>query len=243
MSGKPPRADPPRKPGLVRESGAQTLLTEAEQQASAAAFDTVIKALGGKAKLLDTLAVASDAPEVEQIISLLLDPRYDGFSLRRLCTLAGITVVDLFAAYKKAMIVQAHLVAYQAISDGILPVVVDVMKRAAPYEIPCEACSGTGEIAAGDGAAAVSCQVCAGHKKVLVLPDLDRQKLALELAQLVQKSAGFSIQQNTVVQPPADPLEGRGTLIELQHAVRQMLSGPRQPIVEAETVPPAEAEP
>jgi hypothetical protein len=241
-----PRADPPRKPGLVRESGAQTLLTDAELDANAGAVDAVIKALGGKGQILDTLAIAADAPEVEKVVALLLDPRYDGFSLRRLCQLAGLTVVDLFAAYKKAMVVQAHLLAYQTISARILPVVEDVMRRAAPYEIPCDECGGSAQVAvdAADGSRqTVSCKVCAGQGKLVQLPDLDRQKLALELAQLVQKSAGISIQQNQVVTPPdPEPRDGRGTFIEMQHAIRQMLSGPRQPILDAETLPP-EGEP
>lgn len=231
-----------RKPGLVRASGAQTLLSPEEADANSAAVDTVIQALGGKAQLLDTLAVAADAPEVEAIIGLLLDPRYAKWSLRRLCTLANLTVLDLFTAYKKAMIVKAHLLAYQAITDRILPVVEDVMRRAAPYEIPCYACGATGQVpdpdATSPDAPLLTCPTCAGHTKLLQLPDLERQKLALELAQLVQKSAGLQIQQTnlTNVPPAADP-DDRGTLIELQQAVRELLSGPRTPILDGETVP------
>ncbi len=237
-----------RKPGVVRESGAGTVLSDAEADANAAAIDAVVKAFGGKQGMLETLSVASDVPEVETLLRLVLDPRYDTFSLRRLCHLAGLTIVDLFAAYKKAMVVKAHLVAYQAITDGILPVVQDVMKRAAPYEIPCYGCGGTGAVLDpehpdGDPA---TCGDCAGKGRLLQLPDLDRQKLALELAQLVQKSAGFGInlQQNNLTVPPPDPdpAEGRGTLIALQHALRELQSGPRTPIVDAEVVPPTAAE-
>lgn len=232
-----------RRGGMNAGSGAQTTLTDAELDANQTAIEQVVKALGGRGSLLDALSVAADAPEVERIVALLVDPRYDGISLRRLCSMAGLTVVDLFAAYKKAMVVKAQLVAYQAITDHLLPVVVDVMKRAAPYKIPCYDCAGAGLVAgekAGDPP--VTCATCAGQKELLQLPDLDRQKLALELGQLVQKSAGINIQQNQLTVPPPepDPAQGRGTLIELQHALAELQSAPRLPIIDATVVPAAD---
>jgi hypothetical protein len=245
MAGDNVRAghDVIRRPGVVRASGAQTLLTDEEAEANSAAIATVVKALGGKAGLLETLSVAADQPEVEELVSLLLDPRYETISLRRLCHMAGLTIVDLFAAYKKAMVVKAHLLAYQAITDALLPVVEDVMRRAAPYTIPCYDCHGLGTVTdpTTPDAAPKPCDACAGQGQVLQLPDLDRQKVALELAQLVQKSAGFTLQQNNLTVPPPDPVERRGTLIELQHAVHELLSGPRTPI-EAQIVTPQEGD-
>lgn len=237
-----------RRGGMNAGSGAQTTLSDAELDANQVAIEQVVKALGGRGNLLDALSVAADAPEVEKIVQLLVDPRYDQISLRRLCSMAGLTVVDLFAAYKKAMVVKAQLVAYQAITDHLLPVVVDVMKRAAPYKIPCYDCAGSGEMAGEKpGDPKVICSTCAGQKELLQLPDLDRQKLALELGQLVQKSAGINIQQNQLTVPPPDsePTQGRGTLIELQHALADLQRGPRTPLqegiplCEGELVPPA----
>ena len=237
-----PSAEQIRKPGITRPSGApgaQTLLTDEELDANAAAIDKVVQVIGGKAGLLETLGVASDEPEVEALLRLVLDPRYEKISLRRLCAMAGLTIVDLFTAYRKAMVVKAHLLAYQKITEGLLPVVEDVMRRAAPYTIPCYDCGATGLILVEQ--TSTTCTTCAGRKELLQLPDLDRQKLAFELAQLVQKASGFSINQNNVVVPPAaDPPAGQGTLIDLQHALRELQSGPRTPIVDAEVVPPPE---
>ncbi len=225
---------PPAVPRTIRASGANSALTEQEASANLAAIDTLVEAIGGKAVLLDTLAVAGGSPEIEAVVDLLLDPRHAKSSIRRLCTMAGLTVMDLFAAYKKAMIVKAHLLAYQSITDQILPVVEDVMRRAAPYEIPCYECGGHGQLLVEpDSTETTTCPQCAGHGKLLQMPDLDRQKLALELAQLVQKSAGILVQQNTQVSAPAEPPPS-GTLVDLQHAVRDLLRGPRQPIVDAE---------
>lgn len=241
MSANNPRADPIRKVAVARLTGTSTThLSEEEAGTNAQAIDTLVQALGGRPALLDTLAVAADAPEVEGIISLLIDPRYEKRSIRSLCHMAGLTVVDLFAALKKAMVTRAHLLAYQAITDAIVPVVEDVMRRAAPYEIPCYGCGGLGTVTDPEqpDADPTRCSDCHGSGKLLQLPDLDRQKLALELAQLVQKSAGLNIQQNTV-NLPAGGAEGSrvgGTLVELQQVVRDLLSGPRQPILDAEPV-------
>lgn len=249
MASKP-KLDAPRKVAVMRPQGTDTYLTEEEAGANAQAIDTLIKALGGRESLLDTLAVASDAPEVEGIISLLLDPRYAKMSIRSICHMAGLTVVDLFAALKKAMITRAHLVAYKAITDAIVPVVEDVMKRAAPYTIPCYGCGGGGTIADPDKPllsepTPMICPDCKGGGKLLQLPDLDRQKLALELAQLVQKSAGLQIQQNTLQVSAGGSDGGKvgGTLVELQQVVRDLLSGPRQPLRLSEPGEVIEAQP
>ena len=77
-------------------------LTPEEADLSVAAIDAFTVALGGRSAVLDALQVANGTPEVDQITKLLSDPCYAGWSLRKLCTLAGLTIADLFAAYKKA---------------------------------------------------------------------------------------------------------------------------------------------
>lgn len=241
--------DEPKKPTLTRiarGTGPATTLSSREVLENKRALETVEKALGGRDAILDTLSVAADAPEVEQVVHLLLDPRYAQQSLRQICALAGLTVVDLFAAYKSAMIVRAHLVAYQSITDKILPVVEDVMTRAAPFKIPCPKCAKTGKWTDPDqkDAKEEDCPACAGHGELLQLPDLDRQKLALELAQLVQKSGGVTLQQNNLTLHAADKGKGSGsTLVGLQQAVRDLLSGAREPLPETVEAAPVEDDP
>lgn len=225
---------PLRQQVVARPDGTPSILTAEESAANAKAIGTFLDSIGGRDQLLDTLSVAAEAPEVERVVELLLDPRYEKTSLRRLCTIANLTVLDLFAAYKKAMVVQAHLQAYRVITSKLLPVVEDVMTRAAPYTIPCADCSATGSVV--EGKETIVCPACHGHKAVIVHPDLDRQKLALELAQLVQKAAGLNIQQNTVNLPAGGGKGDAGSLVDLQHAVRELLRGPRTPIVDADLV-------
>jgi hypothetical protein len=81
---------------------------------------------------------------------------------------------------------------------------------------------------------------------LIQLPDLDRQKVVLELAQLVQKAQGINIlQQNNNAPPPPveEPAEGRGTLIEMQHALAELQRGPRTPLALTSATPsPVDAE-
>ena len=243
-----------RDPLSLRGSGAMTPLTDEEARLSASAIDTFVTVLGGRDQLTEALQIAIDEPEVDQVVTLLLDPRYDHLPLRRICQLASLTVADLFAAYKKAMIVKAHVQAYQRITDKLLPVVEDVMRRAAPFEVGCGACGATGQDRDAEGLPrpGIACPTCAGRGRVLQLPDLDRQKLALELGALLAKSAGISVvqtQQTLNVSAQAGAT-GRGTLEAVQQAVGELF-GQTPLVVDAEEVaerraaadPPADPQP
>jgi hypothetical protein len=68
-----------------------------------------------------------------------------------------------------------------------------------------------------------------------VIPDLNRQQVVLELAELLKKGGGLSISQNTVV---AAPVASRGGSFELlQQAVSDALYSRAAPLVEAEILP------
>jgi len=220
-------------------------LTPAESDLSSHAIDTFVKVVGGRAKLTEILTIAGESAEVDQVVTLLLDPRYDALPLRRICALANLTIVDLFAAYKKALLVEAHLRAYKEVTDRLVPVVIDVMTRAAPYHLPCDACGGRGALPDPDDPTAPHqiCAICQGHRVLLHYPDLDRQKLALDLAQLVQKAGGSAtniIQANLTTPPSATPAS-RGALEALQQAVGDLLAA--RPLTIDVTPEPAEPPP
>lgn len=105
-------------------------LDDLEAVLNADAIEAFAKAVGGRAELADTLAVAGRGSEIERITTLLLDPRYAAWSLGRLCTLVGLTVADLFASYRKAMILRAGIEASHIIARKLPPIVTDVMDKA-----------------------------------------------------------------------------------------------------------------
>jgi hypothetical protein len=196
-------------------------LTTIEEDLSSLAIETFAKAVGGRDNLTSVLVVAEAAPECEKVVNLLLDPRFQGYSLRRLCTMAGITVADLFTAYRKALITKAHIEAAHIVASKLPPIVADVMTRAAPTPMVCPNCAGAGDKA--------TCALCLGTGVVLSEPELDRQKLALELGQLTTKGGGFTIQNNNQVVANATVASAAtGSLEQLHQAVGDLLFSPER---------------
>ena len=132
MSRPRTRTRPQARTALV-PAGARAngfVLTDPDGLLHAEAIETFAKAVGGRERLADTLAVAGVSSEIEQITTLLLDPRYATWTLSRLCRMAGITVAQLFAAYRKASFARAHIEASHTIATRLPAVVSDVMDKA-----------------------------------------------------------------------------------------------------------------
>ena len=236
--GRPAKATSALVPASARPDAA---LAEVEAVLNAEAVEVFAKAVGGREQLVEALAIAGTGSEIERITTLLLDPRYANWSLSRLCQTVGITVADLFASYRKASIARAHIESTHIIASRLPPIVTDVMDKALPRPIPCEACQGLGAVDQ------TPCWRCVGTGSVLSEPTVERHKLALELGQLLEKKGGLIVQQNNM----AASLGGTapGSLEQLQQAVGDLLFGDRRgsaaaAVVDAEPAPadPAPAE-
>jgi hypothetical protein len=191
-------------------------LTPVEAVLNGEAIELFTKVVGGRDQLAEVLSIAGTSPDVEKIANLLLDPKYARVSLRRICGYTGLTVADLFTAYKKALLARAHIEATHIIASRLTPVVADVMTRAAPQRLVCPQCLGTS--AAGQG----PCPTCSSTGYVQTEPDLERQKLALEIGQLIEKKGGILMQQNTIA-AGALASSGSGSLEQLHQAVGDLL--------------------
>jgi hypothetical protein len=211
------------------------VLTEVESVLNSEAIELFAQALGGREKLADALAVAGSGSEVERMTTLLLDPRYAQWGLARLCRTVGLTVADLFAAYRKAAVARSHIESTHLIAGKLPAVVDDVMTRAVPQRQVCPKCLGTS--AAGQG----PCLTCQSTGVVQSEPELDRQKLALELGHLLEKKGGLIVQQNNLAQTTLGAT-APGSLETLQQAVGDLLfGGPRHRDVDVEReTPPAD---
>lgn len=201
-------------------------LTSTERTLADEGVTTFEEILGGREKLTQVLAVATDEPEVALVTDLLLDPRYQHHSLRQLCAMTGLTVADLLTAYRKAVIVQAHVQAAPIIAGKLIGVVEDLMTRAQPHYLPCATCHGSGsviDLPSKDqpSPAPRVCTACTNGQQ-LHLPDLDRQKLALEVAELVKPKSGITFNQANVLGAGGGSSMG-GSLEQLQQAVSDVL--------------------
>jgi hypothetical protein len=221
-------------------------LTDGEVDRSASAIEAFTTALGGRAALVDAISVVDSDADADKLVGLLLDPTYDSWSLRRICTLAGITVAEVFALYKKAAIVRAHIQAAPVIASKLVGVVDDIMTRAQPYPIPCDRCGGTGRWAEKPTQEPGPCPTCRGGGTLMAFPDLDRQRRALELGQLTARGGGIVVQQNLIGERAGSAAPG--ALEQLQQALGDLLfrpAPPAPPVVDATLVetPPGETTP
>lgn len=156
--------------------------------------------LGGRGELIGILSMAPLNPDLQYVLGLLGDPQHQSKSLAQICAIGNILPGDLLKHLSSAALLKGKVLASAEIGRGIQAVAKDVMQRAAPYEAACHTCLGVGKVTADPTPAIQNpspqpCQVCNGTGRLLYTPDLERQKLAVELAQLVQKGGGINIAQ------------------------------------------------
>lgn len=202
---------------------APEVLTDVETELNVQAVEAFAQRLGGRGVLTAVLGVAEGDPAVEKVLSYLLDPRYDAWPLRKICRLAGLTIVDLFTAYKRAALTAAHIESTHLIAKALPPIVSDVMARATPQPIACPSCLGV-------GLKRPDCPLCQGTGVSTSLPELDRQKLALELGHLTERKGGIVMQQNVQTTANAAALGSHapGALEQFQQVVGDLLFAPRR---------------
>lgn len=211
--------------------------------------------MGGRSSLVGMLVLAPLTPDLKYVLGLLGDPQHQSKSLAAICALGNILPGELLKHLASAALLRGKVRASQKIAEGIAAVTEDVMKRAAPYEDACSTCRGTGSMTpepstSQPNPSPAACETCLGTGKLLYRPDLERQKLAIEMAQLLPKSGGIQIamQQNN-----ASGGSGGGGMMERLTALTDKIlygSGAGQapdaeedPPVEAEILDPPEADP
>jgi hypothetical protein len=207
------------------------------------ALASLEEAIGGRAALQQALVQIPPTGELEYAINAIADPTNDARSLAVICAEAGISVGELLEAYKRGVMARATVLAITSVAEGAAPVTQDLMRRAAPYTEPCGDCAGTGTVTADPTDAVPNpspepCRTCQGAGSLSYLPELARQKVALELIGLLGQKAGTSINITQANQQVAASVRGdAGALARLHAATDQVLYRDPRPegeIVEAE---------
>ena len=210
-------------------------LTAYLTDAAASALDALETAMGGRATLVDVVLHAPTHTGLDRVVALLADPRNDARALSLLCREASISVGELLEAYKQGRLARAQVHAIDLVATHLPAVVEDLLLRAQPHTVDCGKCHGTGTMT-GEDAPPAPCDACAATGKRTILPDLDRQKVALDLAQMSPKGKGPVVVVNQHAAPSMDASpEGFDILLQMADRV---LHGTRKTIdVEGKPVP------
>lgn len=201
--------------------------------------------LGGRGALVGMLALAPLTPDLRYVLGLLGDPLHQSLSLAEICARGNLLPGDLLTQLSRAALLKGKVLAGQQIAKYIGPVTEDILRRAAPYDAPCNGgCGGTGSITldptpVNPNPSPQPCMTCRGTGTLRYQPDLERQKLAVELAQLLPKGGGIQIAQINGAAPTGSG--GQGVLEKLQAVTDQLLYGPADaPPIEVEVTPAEE---
>jgi len=142
--------------------------------------------IGGRAVLVELLAHGHHDEEVDYLWSLLADPLSQDRSLAKLCLDGGIKPQRMIQLIREGEMAKAHTRSLRKVARMLPDVTEDAMRRALPRRVKCPQCCGKDPV----------CGACDGTGRVEKEPSLQRQKLALELGGMTQKSPGIVVQQN-----------------------------------------------
>lgn len=186
----------------------------------ATSLATFEQAIGGRQVLLSALLFCRKTQDLEYLVGLLTDPLHKDKSLGQICRVGGVYPGELLHYFHQAQMTEAILRAQRPIAHYLPQVTEDVMRRALPYEEDCQRCLGAKVIGEGDDRR--ECPDCHGVGLIRVEPDLERQKVALQLGGFLKRDP---LIKTTNVQLPASPGGDQpGTLEQIQFAMSRILS-------------------
>lgn len=224
------------KVGLTRrQREGETYTTRVVQE-----LQTLEQDLGGRTALISLLSLAPLTKDLRYVLGLLGDPSHDRMTLAHVCAMGNLLPGDLLKLLGAAALHRGQTLAKQTIGRALPAVVEDVMRKAAPYEEACHSCLGTGSITPDPTPDVPNpvhqpCTVCAGSGRLVYQPDLETQKLAIDLGGLTQRGGGISI-LNQQLNLAAAGSAGGGALEQLQSLTDQILYG-EDPPIDAEMTP------
>lgn len=202
--------------GIIPFSASEVRVSESGDAANKA-LNTLEEIAGGRLEIVAQLATVATLGQKETYLAqLLADPRNDEYSLRTLCKQAGCSVREFIVLLRHARFSGQIAEAMDRVAKYIPDVAEDVMARSVPHTAECPTCNGTGTVEASRRdkntkkivTETVTCSGCGGRKVVKVLPDLERQKVALEIAGILKRGGGVQVgvQVNTPAPASGAPL-------------------------------------
>lgn len=208
-------------------------------------------AIGGRQALIEQLSSGDCSPEVQEVLTIIADPRHDHLTLAVVCARAGISPGQLFQSFRHAAVARAQVLAMLEVANRVPQITEQLLAEAISHTTPCTSCNGVGTKTPEPSAKnpepkPFTCGACQGLGTLHVPADLERQKIALELANLLKKAGGIAIQTNVNVPAPASK---GGSLEQLQQAIGEIMygragggGGREDPTPDAPSSPPVDGE-
>lgn len=190
--GQAPVTKRPSKQTLTR---AQKIVTPAEE----AAFATIEADMGGRQKLISTLATAQLPAPISRILGAIADPANDGVSLAKVCAAHDVSLAKLLDVFKVALLARGRLAATVRIATALPEVAQQVMEDAVGGNRVCPDCLGAKRVddsTEKDPAGTKPCARCKGKGEVRFIPDHEVQKTALKIGGLLEHGSGMKIAVN-----------------------------------------------
>jgi hypothetical protein len=221
----------------------------AHHPAIAAAMDELEKTVGGRTALIRLLAAAPLEEDLAHVLNVIADPKQDLRRLSTVCKQAGISLGEMYQVLKQGLYVKAVVQVMQTVATQTPPVVEDIFKRAVPHDITCPECRGVTTVtnASKPDAGPTICTACNGTGKQEMLPDVERQKLALSIGPFAPKALAQNngtIDNRTQILNHSVTPQGFADLLAetdaLLHPRRRGVPALEVDIVDAEAQAPAE---
>jgi hypothetical protein len=149
--------------------------------------------VGGREELVKILTYGqSPSTESELVINLLADPQNAEERLSFLCARAGLSVGRFLNLFSQAKSAEAYVRAMDRVYPHVPQVAGEVMELALISWDKCRPCDGSGQVKVTTKAGEeleIRCGSCDGLGKIKVVPDLERQEMALKLGGLLKPAA------------------------------------------------------
>lgn len=236
------------------------------QQPSVMQVDQMVTELGGgdpaagAQRFMALLAVAAVSDDrLDQLLAAALDPSTAGYTCGELVMAVGFRPGEILKIVKEAALAVGQAKSLEVLARSLPAIAADVATRAQVHYLPCGACDATGWItpkATKDDPEpkAEPCRACHQKGQIRMEADPARQELAFDLARMLPKGAGTSIQvnqqNNTVNGGPgseslfAAMVRASAEILHRGTAAPAQSSAPEGETVDADVVPsPAVAPP
>jgi len=199
------------------------------------ALDRLEDAIGGRDAIIDAFVAAPPDEDRDRLLGLLADPRNASRGLGAITDELHLTGGEVLALYRSAVTAKAQVLAIHEVAQQLPNVSRDVMRRAQNHYKLCPQCASTGEVwetprdkkgnVIGEPKK-VKCLPCDGTGELLAEASLDHQKLALDMAGMIQKASAPLVQIDASTRSLTI---GAVPFAQLQKAVQKVLDPPQLP--------------